>query len=197
MPTPSTPKLLIQMSGAPGAGKSTIAALLRPHLNATIIDHDVLRSNLISTAVFQFDQAAKQAYVLQWELARDFMKQGVDSIIIDSTCNYPEVVAQGLSLAVKYEYRYWYVECNARDIDLLDKRLRARTPKASQRPAVDCPLESAQGNGAQVGENARERFAQWMTKPCRPSNVDRIITADSTAEPKTLRNEILARMAAD
>ena len=87
-----------------------------------IIDHDVLRSSLLTSGV-PFDIAAKQAYQLQWVLAEDFVKQGL-AVIVDSICNYQEVVDQGSALASQYGYTYWYVECRARDIDMLDRRLR-------------------------------------------------------------------------
>ncbi|KAL4731994.1 hypothetical protein ACLX1H_000997 [Fusarium chlamydosporum] len=126
----TAPKLLIQMSGAPGSGKSTLARLLRPSIDGIIIDHDILRSTLLDSTATCFEQAAKQSYDLQWALARDYMKQGIVSIIMDSTCNYNQVLEQGISLAAEYGYTYWYIQCKVGDIDLLDQRLRARKPMA-------------------------------------------------------------------
>ncbi|OHW99239.1 ATP-binding protein [Colletotrichum incanum] len=94
------------MSGAPGSGKSTVAELLRPCIGGVIIDHDVLRSSLLGCANIPFDQVAGQAYHLQWALAQDFMKQGVN-VIIDSTCNYPQVLERGSSLATQHGHAYW------------------------------------------------------------------------------------------
>jgi hypothetical protein len=109
----------------------------------------VLRSSILVSTVstaLAFDDAAKLAYDLQWALVGDFMKQGVSAIIIDSTCNYQTVLDQGLSLAAEHGYCYWYVECrvSAGDVDLLDKRLRARTTIPSQRSAIDGPPAAAQ-----------------------------------------------------
>ena len=76
MSTPQTPtphKLFIQMSGTPGSGKSTIAALLRQRIGGVVIDHDVLRSSLFESGI-PFDQAAQHAYQLQWALAQDFIR---------------------------------------------------------------------------------------------------------------------------
>ncbi|KAK5635066.1 hypothetical protein RRF57_010778 [Xylaria bambusicola] len=134
----------LQTSGAPGSGKSTLARLLGPAINGVIIDHDVLRSSLLESAIIPFDQAAKQAYLLQRALARDVIKQGL-SVIIDSTCNYDEVLKEGSALAAKYGCEYWYIECKVQDIDLLDQRLRKRDPMASQRTAVDSPLPPPRG----------------------------------------------------
>jgi predicted kinase len=180
------------MSGAPGSGKSTVARLLRPRINGIIIDHDVLRSALLEAAIIPFDDAAKQAYLLQWKLAEDFMNQGV-SVIVDSTCNYPEVLERGTTLAARHGYDYWYVECQVGDIDLLNERLRNRSGMLSQRSAVDCPPVAAQGSGARVDEDARALFERWMKSPCRPGDKDRIITLDSTSSPEMLCEQILKR----
>ncbi|KAH6688027.1 hypothetical protein F5X68DRAFT_261328 [Plectosphaerella plurivora] len=189
MSTHQTPKLLIQMSGAPGSGKSTIARLLRPSINGVIVDHDILRSSLIESAIVPFDQAAKQAYLLQWSLAHDIMKQGLN-VIIDSTCNFQEILDMGSQLATQHDYAYWYVECKVRDINLLDQRLRNRKPMASQRTAVDCPPAAAQS--ARVDEDSHALFARWIESPCRPK--DHVIAVDSTGDPKTLCDEILAKI---
>ncbi|KAJ4026416.1 hypothetical protein NW752_001358 [Fusarium irregulare] len=83
-------KHLIQMSGGPGSGKSTLARQLSKELkNGIVIDHDVIRSSLLEQENPCFETAAKQAYDLQWALARDAIKQGVCRVIIDSTCNFP------------------------------------------------------------------------------------------------------------
>jgi predicted kinase len=174
-------KLLIQMSGAPGSGKSTVAKLLRPCIGGIIIDHDILRSSLLGCAITPFDQAAKQAYLLQWALVEDIMKQGVN-VIVDSTCNYPQVLEQGSSLAAQHDYAYWYVECRVDDVDLLDQRLRARLPMASQRTAVDCPPAAAQE--ARAGEDPRALFAKWIESPYRPD--DHVIVVDSRQPGDTL-----------
>ncbi|KAI6764234.1 hypothetical protein HG530_008023 [Fusarium avenaceum] len=192
-PASPTPGLLIQMSGAPGSGKSTVARLLRPNIDGIIIDHDVLRSSLPEPGIISFDQAAKQAYHLQWAQAQDFISQGVGSVIIDSTCNYPEVLEQGTSPAARHSYTYWYVECKVADIELLDRRMRARQPMASQRSAVECSPVAAQGNGARVGEDARALFTRWIESPCRPENDSCVIIVDSTSSLDKLREQILKR----
>ncbi|KID83856.1 ABC transporter, partial [Metarhizium majus ARSEF 297] len=186
-------KLLIQMSGAPGSGKSTLARLLRSTIGGIVIDHDVLRSAILEPALVSFDQAAKQAYTLQWKLARDLLHQGVGTVIIDSTCNYPEVLEQGSSLAAQHGYLYWYVECRVGDIDMLDQRMRARQPMASQRSAVDCPPVAAQGNGNRLGEDARALFVKWIESPCRPEDSSCVIILDSTVLPEILCRQILRR----
>ena len=191
MSTPQrTPaKLFIQMSGVPGSGKSTVARLLRLSIGGVVIDHDVLRSSLLESAILSFDQAAKQAYHLQWKLAQDVMKQGLN-IIIDSTCNYPEVLDQGSTLANQHNYVYWYIECKVQDVDLLDQRLRTRDPMVSQRTSVDCPPAAA--HSARAGEDSRALFKKWIENPCRPEH--NAVVVDSTGNLEILRDHILKQI---
>ncbi|KAI1359869.1 P-loop containing nucleoside triphosphate hydrolase protein [Xylaria arbuscula] len=187
--TDAPTKLFIQMSGVPGSGKSTLARQLRPAINGVIIDHDVLRSSLLESGLLQFDQAAKQAYLLQWAIARDVMKQGL-SVIIDSTCNYDEVLSEGSALAAQHGYEYWYIECKVQDIDLLDQRLRARNPMASQRTSVDMPPAAARS--ARVGVDSRALFMKWIDNPARPK--DNVITVDSQKNSEDICNQVLRRI---
>lgn len=184
-----TQKLLIQMSGAPGSGKSTIARLLRQSIGGVVLDHDVLRSALLEDSDVPFDQVAKRAYNLQWRLAEDFMKQGLN-VIIDSTCNFQEVLDQGSALAEKQGFAHWYVECKVDDIDLLDERLRTRDPMKSQRTAVDCPPSAA--SSARAGEDSRALFKKWIESPCRPKSNSIIL--DSTNSPEVNRDLVLKQI---
>ncbi|RSL58194.1 hypothetical protein CEP53_006238 [Fusarium sp. AF-6] len=177
------------MSGAPGSGKSTIARLLRQSIGGVVIDHDVLRSALLEDSDVPFDQVAKRAYNLQWRLAEDFMKQGLN-VIIDSTCNFQEVLDQGSALAGQQGFAHWYVECKVEDIDLLDERLRTRDPMKSQRTAVDCPPAAA--SSARVGEDSRALFKKWIESPCRPKG--NAIMLDSTSSPEVNRALVLKKI---
>jgi predicted kinase len=185
----TSPKLFIQMSGAPGSGKSTVARLLGPSIGGLVIDHDLLRSRLLDDKV-PFYEAAKLAYGLQWALAKDFMDQGYN-VIIDSTCNFAEVLNQGSACAKQHSHAYWYVECNVQDINLLDERLRTRVPITSQRTGVDCPPPAAAAAGG-ARDNERALFRTWMKDPCRPK--DNAVIVESTGDPKLLRDEILKRI---
>ncbi|KAG4429984.1 hypothetical protein IFR05_014534 [Cadophora sp. M221] len=180
--------LFIQMSGAPGSGKSTMAKKLGCSIDGVIIDHDILRSSFLE-ANTPFDQAAKHAYQLQWILAQDFMKQG-HSIMIDSTCNYQEVLDQGSALAKQHGFSYWYIECKVQDIDLLDQRLRSRDPMKSQRTGVDCPPAAA--HSACADQDSHALFQKWIEHPCRPQ--DNIIILDSTGNLEVLRDVVLKQI---
>lgn len=185
-------KLFIQMSGAPGAGKSTVAGLLAPLIGGVAIDHDVIRSSLLDSNL-PFEEAAKHAYQLQWSLAAALMRQG-HSVIIDSTCNFPEVLERGTTCAQEYGYEYWYVECKVQDIDLLDQRLRTRGSLTSQRTGVNCPPPAAAADAAcsAHSQDSQALFKKWIEHPCRPP--DNVIVVDSTADPMKLRDSILQRI---
>jgi predicted kinase len=196
MPAKTTPrmmkKVIIQMSGAPGSGKSTLAKMLGQSIDgAVIIDHDVLRSTLLDSGV-PFDQAAKQAYEQQWKSALDIVERQNLSVIIDSTCNYQEVLDRGLALALRPGYSFWYVECRVQDINLLDQRLRSRIPMTSQRTGVDCPPAAASARGASSDEDSRALFEKWIEHPCRPEA--NVVTVDSTIDSEELRNQVLKQI---
>ncbi|KFY99687.1 hypothetical protein V500_01307 [Pseudogymnoascus sp. VKM F-4518 (FW-2643)] len=162
------------MSGAPGSGKSTIARLLGQSIGGVVIDHDVLRSTLLESDL-QFGPAARAAYQLH-------------------TCNFQVVLDRGTELAKQQGY-HWYVECQVRDVDLLDRRLSSRDSMTSQRTGVDCaPAAATAENGIGESEDSRAIFKRWIENPCRPE-YDNIIIVDSTGNPEMLRDHILKKIA--
>jgi predicted kinase len=196
MPTETTPpgkhKFIIQMSGAPGSGKSTLAKMLGESIDrAVIIDHDVLKSALLNSGI-AFEEAAKQAYEQQWESANNIVEKQGRSVIIDSTCNFQEVLNQGLDLARRTGYSFWYVECQVQDINLLDERLRARSSMMSQRTGVDCPPAAASAHGAHSAEHNRTLFKKWIEHPQRPT--ENMVIVDSTIDSEELRDQVLKQI---
>ncbi|KAK3292299.1 uncharacterized protein B0H64DRAFT_226156 [Chaetomium fimeti] len=187
-------KFFIQMSGAPGSGKSTMANLLRQPLGAVVIDHDIVKSTLLADDV-SFNQAARLAYNLGWALAGSMMRQGLN-VIVDSVCNYHETLAQGSKLAELYGFEYWYIECRVDDMDLLDERLRKRIPLRSQRTGVARPPVDVSISQAQGGEDPRALFRRFIENPCRPGEGERasVVVVDSAESPEGGRDYILERM---
>ncbi|EPE37017.1 P-loop containing nucleoside triphosphate hydrolase [Glarea lozoyensis ATCC 20868] len=186
--TPHT-KLFIQMSGRPGSGKSTLSRLLRSSINGVVIDHDILRSPLLESNI-PFNQAAKLAYTQQWRLAEDFAKQGVENIIIDSPCNYQEVLEQGSTCAKRFGYTFWYIECQIEDAEMLERRLQNREPMTSQRTGIEAPPAAVLGGC--VDEDAREVLRKWTKVPCRPD--ENTVLVDSAGDLVVLRDYILQQI---
>ena len=181
-------KLLIQMSGAPGSGKSTVANLLAKSIDGVIINHDLIKSFFLENDI-SFDQSAKLRYRFDWILAEDIIKQG-RNVIIDSTCNYNEVLDRGTAIARRYGYEYRYIECRVEDVDLLDQRLRDRVSLRCQRTGVDRPPLDAVGD--RHGEDYQALFKRWIECPCRPAG-DAIVV-DSTGSLEECLEYILKRI---
>ena len=169
-------KLLIQMSGACGLGKSTTAKLLASKVDAYVVLHDTIKSVLLEENI-PFGQASKITYRLDWSLAEDLVKQG-RNVNVDSICSYQETVEQGANLAQKYGYAYWYVEIRADlgDIALLDERLRTRVPEKAQRTTV---YVNATGATQMTREGAEEQVKKWILNPSCPPTNDNLIVVDS------------------
>jgi predicted kinase len=181
-------KLLIQMSGSPGSGKSTVAKLLAQSIDGVVINHDLIKSFFLENEM-SFDQSAKLAYSLDWRLAEDMIKQG-RSVIIDSVCNYPEVLDRGTALAQQYGYDYKYVECRVDNLDLLDRRLQNRVSLRSQRTGVNHPPPDV--NGARQSQDYRAVFKRWIENPSHPAGI--AIIVDSTGSPEECLDYILKQI---
>jgi predicted kinase len=188
-------KVIIQMSGPPGSGKSTTAKPLGKALDAIIIDNDMIKSFFLESDIFAhnedpFDQSAKLAYKFQWVLAEDMVKQG-RSVIMDCVCNFSPVLENGSALAKKFGFAYQYVEITTNSMELLDQRLQQRVPLRSQRTGVYRP-PADQCNGAIDGEEGYQAlFNKWMN-PKRPSTG--IIVVESTSSLETRVSYILGQI---
>lgn len=173
------------MSGAPGSGKSTIANLLAPYIDAVVFNHDTARSTVLEFGI-PFDQAAKLAYSLGWTFTKDMIKQG-RSVILDSPCNYEETLDRGSTIAREHGYEYWYVECRVEDIDVLDERLRKRPALRCQRRRVD--QLPADASSKHYNEDPQTLFKRRYQNPLRPQS--NVIIVDSTNNPEKIRDDIL------
>lgn len=188
-------RLFIQMSGAPGTGKTTTAELLAPHIDAVTIPHDLIKSQLLDSGM-SFNDAGKLAYDMDWALAENAIRQGL-SVMVDTPCLFPEIVDRGQELARKHDFTYWYVELSADpdDLTVLDARLRARPkPLRAQRVAVDdAPADSGVDQG-RASEAARERFRSMVANPCRAEKNVIMVDAHSSLEGRV--DHILGQISA-
>jgi predicted kinase len=155
--------VFIQMSGAPGSGKTTLARAIAPQIGALVIDHDVSKSALLEANVPASIAGAASYQVLN-AVARDLLQQGF-SVIFDSPCFYVELLERGQRLAQEAGAVYRYVECQLGDLDELDRRLRTRPRLPSQLAGIRVPPTKGSGK-TEIGD---EVFRDWIANMKRPA----------------------------
>lgn len=155
--------MLIQMSGAPGSGKTTLAQAIAHSTGAVVIDHDVTKSALLDADV-PVSLAGRASYAVLDALARHLLRQG-QSVILDSPCFYVELLERGQQLAQEFQASYRYVECVVEDLHELDRRLRTRARLRSQLTGVFEPPSAGSGKG-HAGETV---FRDWIAHMKRPA----------------------------
>jgi predicted kinase len=129
---------LLQMSGVPGAGKSTVAAHVVDTFGAVAVDYDVIKSAVLDAGVVDLAGSATAAYEVMYAMARHVLAQG-HPVVMDSPCFWPRIVNTGLEIASAYDVRYRYVECQLSDLKILDERLSRRPRLRTHRRGVDLP----------------------------------------------------------
>jgi predicted kinase len=153
---------LLQMSGVPGAGKSTVAAHVVRTFGAVAVDYDVIKSAILDVD-FDLPDATKAAYEVMYAQARHVLAQG-HHVVMDSPCFWPRIVSEGLRIAKEHDAKYNYIECQIDDLKLLDDRLRRRPRLRTHRRSLD-QLPPDLGDELEDGEPL---FREWMTRVQRP-----------------------------
>lgn len=146
------------MSGFPGSGKSTLARIIAKSTGAIIIDHDIVKSTLLTSLEMDHidtNIAGKIAYDIEWSLI-DFHLSQAYSVILDSPCFYSEMVEKGTKLSKTHHAKYKYVECYLNDIEEIQKRLNNRTRMISQIQQV----------------SSEEAFIEWVENSKRPPDFE-------------------------
>ncbi|MFI5708963.1 AAA family ATPase [Kribbella sp. NPDC051620] len=128
---------LLQMSGVPGAGKSTVAAHVVKTFGAVAVDYDVIKSAVLD-AGFDLASSTKAAYEVMYAQARHILTQG-HPVIMDSPCFWPRIVTEGMKIASQHNATYRYIECQIHDLKVIDDRLRQRPSLRSHRRGVNHP----------------------------------------------------------
>jgi predicted kinase len=156
---------LIQMSGVPGSGKSTISTAIREMLGAIVIDNDDTKSAILSKGI-ENNLSGQASYEVIKVLVDRFLSDG-HTVVIDSPCLYQGLLDFGQSQAIKYQVPYRYIECRLTDMDELNRRIESRHGKPSQVKTLN---QSFRIHGKGDKKDAREVFKEWANDMKRPEN---------------------------
>lgn len=182
------PQILVQMSGVPGAGKSSIAGEIARRRGFTALDSDVVKTALLDAGI-PGEQAGKASYQVVLALAEDLLGQGND-VIIDSPCLYQDLLEAGQAAAARHDAAYRYIECAVDDLDVIEARLHARPARRSQRPSM------AQGpDGAPAADDGPALFRRWAASMTRPEHG--LLTLDTSGDFEDCVQRALAFLDAD
>lgn len=130
----SQSRLLIQMAGAPGSGKSSLARALATELGAAVLDLDIIKSACLNAGL-PWASAGQAAYESLFALAADNI--GCCPVIVDAPSYWPDIPTQLAAIAAEAAVTHIFVECVCPDRELIDKRLRQRDGLRSQMPSLD------------------------------------------------------------
>jgi predicted kinase len=153
---------LLQMSGVPGSGKSTVAAHVARTFGAVAVDYDVIKSAILD-AGFDLDSARKASYEVMYAQARHVLTQG-HPVIMDSPCFWPRIITEGMKIAHDHNAAYRFIECQIEDLQLLNTRLAQRPRLRTHRPSINQPPPDA----GDTPEDGEPLFRTWMTRTQHP-----------------------------
>jgi predicted kinase len=169
--------VLLQLSGVPGTGKSTLARGLARALDLVVLDTDVAKSAMVSRDV-PFAAAGPATYAVVLVLAGDLLAQG-RSVVVDSPCRYPELLASGQAVAAGAGVPYRLVELWADDPADLLPRLTAR----SALPSQVTPAEPSWELGTPT-----DTLRGWQAQLVRPETG--WLRVDALARPEVVLAEV-------
>jgi hypothetical protein len=107
---------------------------------AVIVDKDIVKSPLVE-AELPDEKAGSLSYEVLMGMARHLLEQG-NSVVLDSPAYFPEIVADGRQVAEDAGAAYLIIECECKDKDELERRLKTRERMPSQiDQVVDDPYE--------------------------------------------------------
>jgi predicted kinase len=161
---------LLQLSGAPGSGKSRLADAIAARRSAVVVNSDVVKSTLLDADV-PWSLAGPAAYQVLFALAGDLLRQG-HNVVLDSPSHYDFIPANGQRVAREHGARYRFLELVCDDVDELRRRLTGRRPLRSQMLDLDRPPVDSDGptRAVRVGTH------RWRT--AGPEEGHRILDTD-------------------
>lgn len=156
--------VLVQLSGVPGSGKSSLARGIADATEFVIIDTDVLKSALIKGGV-PVASAGRSTYLAALALSADLLDQG-RGVVIDSPCRYRDLVVAGQAVAQGAGVRYAFIELWASDVSTLLPRLDQRSPRISQVASATDPVPETWWEFG----TAQATLQAWQSQLVRPDH---------------------------
>ena len=154
----SSVRMLVQLSGVPGTGKSTLARGLARERAMVVLDKDVVMSSLLA-------DAGRTSYSCLLSVAAHLLAQGHD-VVLDSPCRYPSLLESGQGLAAAAGVAYRLVELWADDPADLLGRLDMRTALPSQVASATDPVP---GSAWEIG-TPLVTLTGWQDQLVRPES---------------------------
>lgn len=131
-------RVLVQLSGVPGSGKSRLARSIAEATGFVVVDTDVLKSSIVGSGV-PVGAAGPVTYGAALALARDLLEQG-RTVVLDSPCRYQQLLDSGRREARALGVRYAFIELWVRDWSVVLGRLDERSPRVSQVASATAPV---------------------------------------------------------
>jgi predicted kinase len=130
-------QFLVQMTGEPGTGKSTLAKAIGRETAAVVIDKDIVKSRMLDgDPEMGLDGlpesiAAPLHHAMMFDLARFVLGQGF-SVVLDGAAFYPIIRQRGRAVAEEFGASYFIIDCYCPDLSILQARIDSKSLMSSQ-----------------------------------------------------------------
>jgi predicted kinase len=130
-------QFLLQMTGEPGTGKSTLAKAIGRETGALVLDKDIIKSRILDgDGEMGLDGllasiAAPLHHALMFDLARTVLEQGF-SLVLDGAAFYPIIRSRGRTVAEACGAGYFIIDCYCPDLGILQARIDSKSLLSSQ-----------------------------------------------------------------
>ena len=132
-----TKHFLLQLTGVPGSGKTTLATAIGQSTGAVVLDKDIIKSRMlegdleIRLAPLPESIAAPLHHAVHQDLARAILDQGF-SVVLDGAAFFSFIRERGRAMAASAGANYLIIECVLPDLAILQKRIDAKNLMPSQ-----------------------------------------------------------------